>query len=162
MRDSYCSSAAEKSGQWSLLDQLAGSSSKEVCRLCRKVSLTGALPFVELFARTHKRWHDKYGANGRSHRAFSDTANQRTAKSEMNIEFTRSFLLWCTVINYGILLVWFLVFVIAHDWMRRFHGRWFRLSDEQFDFLHYLGMSIYKIGILLFNLVPLVVLWIVS
>ena len=31
----------------------------------------------------------------------------------MNIEFTRSFLLWCTVINYGILLLWFLVFAIA-------------------------------------------------
>jgi len=42
--------------------------------------------------------------------------------------------------------------------MRRFHGRWFRLSDEQFDALHYLGMLIYKIGILLFNLVPLIVL----
>jgi len=80
---------------------------------------------------------------------------------KMNIEFMRSFLLWCTVINYGILVVWFLVFVFAHDWIRRFHGQWFRLSDEQFDFLHYVGMSIYKIGILLFNLVPLVVLWIV-
>ena len=33
----------------------------------------------------------------------------------MNIEFTRSFLLWCTVLNYGILLVWFLGFAIAHD-----------------------------------------------
>jgi len=55
-------------------------------------------------------------------------------------------------------LVWFLVFAIARDWMRRFHGRWFRLSDEQFDAVHYLGMSIYKIGILLFNLVPLIVL----
>ena len=80
----------------------------------------------------------------------------------MSIELTRSFLLWCTVINYGILLLWFLVFTLAHDRMRRFHGRWFRLSDEQFDSLHYLGMSIYKIGILLFNLVPFVVLWIVS
>ena len=74
----------------------------------------------------------------------------------MSIELTRSFLLWCTVINYGILLVWFLVFTLAHDWMRRLHGRWFRLSDEQFDTLHYLGMSIYKIGILLFNLVPFI------
>ena len=69
----------------------------------------------------------------------------------MSIELTRSFLPWCTVINYGILLVWFLVFTLAHDWMRRFHGRWFRLSDEQFDALHYLGMSIYKIGILPFQ-----------
>ena len=81
---------------------------------------------------------------------------------KMSIELTRSFLLWCTVINYGILLVWFLPFTLAHDWMRRLHGRWFRLSDEQFDSLHYLGMSIYKIGILLFNLVPFVVLWIVG
>ena len=81
---------------------------------------------------------------------------------KMSVELARSFLLWCAVINYGILLVWFLVFTLAHDWMRRFHGRWFRLSDEQFDSLHYLGMSIYKIGILLFDLVPFVVLWIVG
>ena len=70
----------------------------------------------------------------------------------MSIELTRSFLLWCTVINYAILVVWFLVFTLAHDWMRRLHARWFRLSDEQFDTVHYLGMSIYKIGILLFKL----------
>ena len=46
--------AVEKSRQWSLLDQLAGSCSKELCRLCRKASLTGALPFVELFARSRE------------------------------------------------------------------------------------------------------------
>jgi hypothetical protein len=76
----------------------------------------------------------------------------------MTIEVTRHFLLWCTVINYGVLLVWFLAFVFAHDLMLRIHGRWFRLSLDQFDALHYAGMSIYKIGIMLLNLVPLVVL----
>jgi len=76
----------------------------------------------------------------------------------MNVELTRNFLVWCTVINYGILLAWFLAFVNAHESMKRLHGRWFRLSDEQFDAIHYAGMAIYKIGILLFNLVPLVVL----
>lgn len=76
----------------------------------------------------------------------------------MTLELTRTFLLWCTVINYGILLVWFLAFVYAHDWMLRLHGRWFRLSRDQFDALHYAGMSVFKIGIMLFNLVPLVVL----
>jgi hypothetical protein len=80
----------------------------------------------------------------------------------MSIELTRNFLLWCTVINYGILLAWFLVFMLAHDWMRRLHGRWFRLSDEQFDALHYVGMSIYKIGILLLNLAPFLVLSIIG
>ena len=76
----------------------------------------------------------------------------------MSIEVLRSLLLWCTVINYGILLLWFLIFMSARGWIQRFHGRWFRLSDEQFDILHYAGMSIYKIGIMLFNLVPYVAL----
>lgn len=80
----------------------------------------------------------------------------------MSIEVTRSFLLWCTVINYGVLLVWFLLFVFAHDWIQRIHSRWFRLSSDQFDALHYAGMAIFKIGIILFNLVPFVVLFIVG
>jgi hypothetical protein len=75
-------------------------------------------------------------------------------EGQMKIEFARDFLLWSTIINYGILLVWFLAFVFAHDWMRRLHGTWFRLTDEQFDALHYGGMAIYKVGILLFNLTP--------
>ena len=39
---------------------------------------------------------------------------------------------------------------------------WFRLSNEQFDALHYGRMAIFKIGIILFNLVAWVVLSIVG
>ena len=70
-------------------------------------------------------------------------------------------LLWCTAINYLILIVWFGVFSIAHDWLYQLHVRWFKLTDDTFDILHYAGMSIYKIGVLLFNLVPLIALYIV-
>jgi hypothetical protein len=77
----------------------------------------------------------------------------------MTIELIRNLLLWCTVINYAVLLVWFLVFVFAHDLMQRIHGTWFHLSREQFDALHYAGMAVYKVGILLFNLVPLTALF---
>ena len=80
----------------------------------------------------------------------------------MSIEMLRDFLLWSAVINYGLLLWWFLVFIFAHDWMHRFHGRWFRLTVEQFDAIHYTGMAIYKIGIILLNLVPYVALLIVA
>ena len=76
----------------------------------------------------------------------------------MSIEIARNALLWCAIINYGILLVWFLVFILAHDWMYLFHGRWFRLSVEQFDMLHYAGMAIFKVGIILLNLVPYIAL----
>jgi len=76
----------------------------------------------------------------------------------MSIEVMRAFLLWCTVINYGILLVWFLFFMPAHDWMYAFHGRWFRLSVEQFDMLHYAGMLVFKVGVILLNLIPYIAL----
>jgi hypothetical protein len=80
----------------------------------------------------------------------------------MSLEVTRNVLLWCAVINYGILLVWFTIFVFARASIQRLHGRWFRLSGEQFDALHYAGMAIFKIGILLFNLAPCAALWIVG
>lgn len=80
----------------------------------------------------------------------------------MNIEFLRSVLLWCSVINYGILIIWFVVFIAAHDFIYRLHGKWFRLSKEQFDAINYGGMAIYKIGVLLLNVVPLIALWIVG
>lgn len=73
----------------------------------------------------------------------------------------RSVLAWCVVINYVILFIWSGVFFFAHDWMYRMHGRWFKLSVETFDAIHYGGLSVYKIGILLFNLVPLIALWLV-
>lgn len=80
----------------------------------------------------------------------------------MKIETIRNMLLWCSIINYGILLIWFVIFTTAHDWIFHLHTKWFRLSQEQFDGLHYGGMSLFKIGIMLFNLAPLIALWIVN
>lgn len=71
----------------------------------------------------------------------------------------KELLLWCVGINYAVLLVWFGAFVGAHDWLYRMHARWFKLSVETFDALHYAGVAIYKIGILLFNVVPLAALY---
>lgn len=76
----------------------------------------------------------------------------------MDMEFARQFLLGCVVLNYGILLVWFLILVFAKDFVRRLHGLWFDLSAERFDALHYGAMAVFKIGIMLFFLVPLLVL----
>jgi len=77
----------------------------------------------------------------------------------VNPDFLRRFLLGSLVVNYVILLIWFLAFVLARQWMRGLHTRWFRLSDDSFDAIHYGGMAVYKIGILLFNLAPLLALY---
>jgi hypothetical protein len=79
----------------------------------------------------------------------------------MSVETVRGLLGWCIVINYGVLLLWFLLFTLAHDWVYQLHRRWFRLTVEQFDAIHYSVMGFYKIGIFLFNLVPYVALLVV-
>ena len=80
----------------------------------------------------------------------------------MTIEIIRSTLAWCTVINWVLLLWWLLFFTMAHDWMYRLHSKWFNLSVEKFDTIHYAGMAVFKMGIMLFNLVPYLALRIVG
>jgi hypothetical protein len=72
----------------------------------------------------------------------------------MSIDTLRRIFLWCALINYGVLVLWFCAFILAHDWIMGLHGRWFRLSVEAFDAAHYGGMAVYKVGILLLNLAP--------
>ncbi len=80
----------------------------------------------------------------------------------MSIELIRDILLWCSIINFSVLFLWGLIFLAAHEWMYRLHGRWFRLPVDQFDAIHYAGMAAYKIGVILFNFVPYIALHIVA
>ena len=77
----------------------------------------------------------------------------------MNLDFWCRFLLSSVLINYIILMIWFLAIIFARDWIKQVHGKWFNLSDATFDAIHYGGMAVYKIGILLFNLVPLIAIY---
>lgn len=78
----------------------------------------------------------------------------------MSIDFLCHFLLLCTAINYAVLGVWFLTFAFAHSWLRKLHGKWFNLSDETFDGIHYGGMAVYKLAIVLFNVAPVIALYV--
>lgn len=79
----------------------------------------------------------------------------------MTLETIRSFLGWCTLINYGVLVLWFLFFLFARDWVRKLHSHWFKLPAAHFDAIHYAGMGLYKLGIFLFNLAPYIALHII-
>ena len=80
----------------------------------------------------------------------------------MTLEIVRSTLAWCSVVNLGLLILWWLFFSLAHDWTYRMHGRWFRIPVDRFDTIHYTGMAFFKLAILLFNLVPYLSLRIVG
>jgi hypothetical protein len=80
----------------------------------------------------------------------------------MTIHVLRGVLGWSAIINFGVLLWWFLVFWFAHDSIYRIHGQWFSMPVEHFNAVHYGAMATYKIGVLLFNVAPWIALRIAS
>jgi hypothetical protein len=80
----------------------------------------------------------------------------------MTVEIVRKVLAWCTVMNIGLLVWWFIFIVLAHDWTYRLHSKWFKISVETFDSIHYAGMALFKMGTLLFILIPYFALHIVG
>ena len=77
----------------------------------------------------------------------------------MTIDQATRFFLYCTLINYGVLILWCLVFRVAHEWHYRVTRSWFpNLGVEQYDLINFAGIALYKIGILCLNLIPYIAL----
>jgi hypothetical protein len=79
----------------------------------------------------------------------------------MSIETARGFFLWCSVINYGILVFWAVLVMFWRERVYRLWSQWFPLPQAHFDALNLGGMTLYKTGILLFNIVPCIALYLV-
>lgn len=69
------------------------------------------------------------------------------------------FFLWNTVFNVIILAWWSVWIMAAGDFVYKIHTRWFEMPREDFNKLHYFGLAIYKILIILFSAIPLLTLW---
>ena len=80
----------------------------------------------------------------------------------MSIEILHNLLGYCSLINMILLLWWWLIFIFAHDQIYRIHSKWFNISVEKFDVIHYSGMGIFKLIIFIFNIVPYIALCIVG
>ena len=80
----------------------------------------------------------------------------------MEAQEIRKVLGWCSAINLGVLLLWFLVFVFARDVVFRIHPRWFNIAEERFDEIHYTMMGYYKLIVFVFNVIPYLALRIVA
>ena len=80
----------------------------------------------------------------------------------MTIKILSEALLWSALINMGLLFWWAGFFIFGHGFIYRMHSRWFKLSEEKFDAIHYSGMAFYKICIFVFNIVPWLALEIIS
>jgi hypothetical protein len=72
----------------------------------------------------------------------------------MTVELLRSVLGWAAIFNLALVVAWFLIFRLAHDAMYAWHRRWFQLSVETFDAIHYAGMAGYKVATWLLFIFP--------
>jgi hypothetical protein len=78
----------------------------------------------------------------------------------VDLELLRHFFGWCAVINLAFLLWWFAFLVFAQNWVYRIHCKFTAISKEQFLAIHYAGMGLFKLMILLFCVTPYLALWI--
>jgi hypothetical protein len=76
----------------------------------------------------------------------------------MDLETLRSFLAWCTLFNWILLLIWWLFIAVAGSWVYAIHSKWFEISRESFETVHYAGLAFFKMVVFVFNLVPYLVL----
>ena len=80
----------------------------------------------------------------------------------ITIGIVHTFLGWCTVINFVIILISCLMLKLARNWIYEFHKRWFKkLSIDKFDEIHYTWLIFFKMFWLFLNFAPYIALCIV-
>ena len=82
----------------------------------------------------------------------------------MEFETIRSVLAWCTVINFGIIIIWWIFMVFGRDWVYRYHMKMtgLKIAEERFDAIHYMTIAMFKIFVIVFNLAPYLAMRIVG
>jgi len=80
----------------------------------------------------------------------------------MDIESIRRFFMWCTILNFALLIVSSLMCLCVTDWVYQIHSKWFSISREAFNVAIYSFLGLYKILIFVFNLIPYIALSIIK
>ena len=80
----------------------------------------------------------------------------------MTLETIRNIFAWCLVMNYGLMLLWLVIFTFAHDWIYKMHSKWWKITPDAFNAINYGGLGIYKMIVIVFNLFPYLAMHIVA
>lgn len=72
----------------------------------------------------------------------------------MDFETIQALLMYGTVLNLGLMLIYFLMFSFAGDWVRSMHAKWFPISDEHMNTALYAVFGVWGVLWVTFFLVP--------
>ncbi len=79
----------------------------------------------------------------------------------MNHEQAISLFKWMTLINVAILVLSFFLFALFKKTVCRVHGRFFGIDESQVASTSYLYFGIYRLLVIIFNIVPYISLCII-
>lgn len=85
----------------------------------------------------------------------------RDRECPVDLAALRSLFGWCALLNGGLLTVSALVIRFAHAQVFLAHSDWVTLSKEGFDLAIYLLLGIWKLLVIVFNLIPYLALVII-
>ncbi len=80
----------------------------------------------------------------------------------MDIAVLKAFFMWCTIINFGFLMLTFFMITCCGDWAYGMHSKLFGISREAFNVTIFAFMGLYKVLVILFCAVPYVALLIIG
>jgi len=72
----------------------------------------------------------------------------------MDIQALKSFFMWCTIINGGLLILSAILFMLFQEVLYRIQTQYFPMSRETFCVVFYSFIGVFKIFFLFFNAVP--------
>lgn len=73
---------------------------------------------------------------------------------QKHLDVIAGILIRCFLGGMVLLMVWFAGFAFAGDWIYQVHSRWFQIPRQSFDAIHYAGMAVTKIAIIVLFLLP--------
>jgi len=76
----------------------------------------------------------------------------------MSVEILTRFLMWCTVLNGSLLLLWTVMSITVPDTVYRMQSKWFDITRQQHNVAMYWYLGFFKIFFLVFNLIPYIAL----
>ncbi len=76
----------------------------------------------------------------------------------MDVSKLRTFLGWCCVLNFGLILISSLFLLAGPDWLNEMLAKFLSIPSEGFSGLWFTAIGLYKVLVLVFNLIPYIAL----
>ena len=76
----------------------------------------------------------------------------------MNLHQIHLVLGWCSLVNVVFMLVSWFIIIKVRVWAYSVHSKWFPITETQFNMAIYCFFGLYKVLVIVFNIVP----WIVT